>query len=71
MHCGFVTVLFWLFWECTHFYSSLPAWMKEGGLRKLSALDVAICVVFILMVTVEQKWILRLKSASSTVGVAE
>jgi hypothetical protein len=52
-----------ILWESARNFSSLPTWMTERKPRG-SVLDLVVVVAFILMVTVEQRWILNLKPSS-------
>jgi len=64
IHIGFLCSLFAILWESARIYSSLPIWMTAQNAKLLSVVDLVIGVVVILMVSVEQRWILKLKSSS-------
>ena len=63
IHVGFLGLLLAILWESARNFSSLPTWMTERESRG-SVLDLVVVVAVILMVTVEQRWILNLKPSS-------
>lgn len=67
IHVVFLAVLFAVFWGSTRFYHSLPPWMKVESVRRLSLLDVGVCVVFILLVAIEERWIMKLRPDGANV----
>ncbi len=66
IHAGFVALLFAVLRGSEQVYPSFPGWLRELSPKGFSVFDVALFMVVVVMLTVERKWILKLKPPEVT-----